>query len=150
MLRVFPPTVFVQETGTSKGRGVFASRAYRPGELIETSPVLLIDSRHFDLPPELTKYVFSWQGLTGGESRQALAFGYGCLYNHANPASMRYSGDVENNCIHFFAERPIGIGEELTINYSGLAGAASSERETWFDAHEVPTYGPETADGDKA
>lgn len=149
MLTVFPPAVFVQETGTRKGRGVYASRSYQPGEVVEISPVLLIDSRHFDLPKELTKYVFSWHGLTGGESRQALAFGYGCLYNHANPANMRYWGDIEKNCIHFVAERAIGIGEELTINYSGLAGAACSEREIWFDAHEVPVYVDEAVAGSK-
>jgi hypothetical protein len=147
MLTVISPAVFVQETGTSKGRGVYASRSYQPGELVETSPVLLIDSRHFDLPHELTKYVFSWQGLTGGEPRQALAFGYGCLYNHANPANMRYSGDAEKSCIHFIAERAIGIGEELTINYNGLAGASCSEGEIWFDAHEVPVYSDGAASG---
>lgn len=137
MKKVLPPSIHVTLTGTARGRGVFAGKVFLPGELVEVSPVVLVDCKHFDLPVEITHYAFSWRGLTGGESLQALALGYGSLYNHANPANMVYRGDVENNAIVFLAARRIEAGEELTINYSAPGGGAACEGERWFAQHDV-------------
>jgi len=141
MKKVQPPSVHVALTGTARGRGVYAERSFLPGEVVEASPVVLIDCRHFDLPVEITHYAFSWNGLTGGESLQALALGYGSLYNHANPANMAYRGDTENCTIVFVAARRIEAGEELTINYSAPGGGVTSDGERWFDLHEVALCG---------
>lgn len=140
MNKIKPPAVHVGLTGTARGRGVYAEKSFMPGEIIETSPVVLVDCTHFNLPVEITHYVFSWKGLTGGESLQALALGYGSLYNHDNPANMIYRGDQENRCIVFMAARQIEAGEELTINYSAPGGEASCEGERWFAQHNVPLY----------
>jgi uncharacterized protein len=136
-VKIDAPAVSVQETGTQRGRGVFAARDFAAGELVERAPVLVLDCSHYDLPALLQKYTFSWKGLTGVHEGQALALGYGGLYNHASPASMRYAADADNQCILFVAERPIQVGEELTINYNGIGGSAYAENDRWFSAHEV-------------
>ena len=77
-----------------KGRGVFARRLIRQGEVIERVPVLV-------LPTEEVKNCEGWSGLAGycflwGEGTLALALGYGSLYN-----------------------QDIAPGEEITVNYNG-------------------------------
>ena len=58
-----------------KGRGLFATRAFSPGETILTAPVALIERA--GLPGELARYAFTW---TGGQ--RAIAFGLVSLCNH--------------------------------------------------------------------
>ncbi len=136
-LKIGAAPVWVQDTGTPRGRGVFAARNFAVGEVVEHAPVLVLDCSHYDLPPLLQKYTFSWKGLTGVHEGQAIALGYGGLYNHASPANLRYQADSENQCILFVAECPIQAGEELTINYNGVGGSAYSENDRWFTAHAV-------------
>lgn len=137
MLKISVPDVWVQDTGTARGRGIFAARNFIAGEVVECAPVLVVDCGHYDLQALLRKYTFSWKGLTGVHDGQAIALGYGGLYNHSNPANMRYSADAENQCIFFIAERSISIAEELTINYDGVGGSAYADEDRWFSAHEV-------------
>jgi hypothetical protein len=37
-----PPSVYVKDTGTAKGRGVFALRDFTAGEVIELCPVVRV------------------------------------------------------------------------------------------------------------
>lgn len=140
MRPILPPEVYVKDTGTVKGRGVYALRNFAKDEVIEEAPVLLLDLGHYDLPAALTCYAFSWKGLTGDVSGQAIAMGYGGLYNHSNPANMRYVADSERQSLLFIAVRDIVESEELTINYSGVAGIATSEADSWFDSHQIAPY----------
>ncbi|MFO0745761.1 MAG: SET domain-containing protein [Myxococcota bacterium] len=97
-----------------KGRGVFASRAFAKGEVVEVAPVLV-------LPPEqqdrldgtvLDSYVFGWRDTV------ALCLGCGSLYNHAWDACLEYQRHLDECLIDFVAIRDIAAGEELTINYT--------------------------------
>lgn len=68
-----------------KGRGVFAQRNFKKGEVIETCPVIVLPAKEID-SLELTQlynYYFAW----GPDSKDgAIALGYGSLYNHSyNP-----------------------------------------------------------------
>lgn len=67
----------------------------------------------------------------------ALALGYGSLYNHDNPANMRYEVDKEALLLLFIAAKDISPGEELTINYSGESGAAMAEDDWWFGEKKI-------------
>jgi uncharacterized protein len=69
----------------------------------------------------------------GTAATQALALGYGSLYNHSNPSNMRYETDGESLSIRFITVREIEADEELTINYNADGGAAASEDEWWFE-----------------
>ncbi|MDQ4121619.1 MAG: SET domain-containing protein-lysine N-methyltransferase [Acidobacteriota bacterium] len=135
-----PPNVYVKDTGTAKGRGVFASRAFRKGEIVEISPVVLFQMQYNSLPKVVKTLVFDWEMLAGKDRNHALALGYGSFYNHNNPANMRYEADSENNLLRFIAVRDIDVDEELTINYSAEGGAPISNEENdnnWFEDHKV-------------
>ena len=128
-----PPNVYVKDTGTPKGRGVFAARAFRAGEVVEECPVLLFRRPYETLHKELKTFVFHWPVPEGRAATQALALGYGSLYNHSNPSNMRYETDGEALVIRFIAVHDIDTGEELTINYNADGGGAVSEEEWWFE-----------------
>ncbi len=132
-----PPHVHVRDTGTAKGRGVFAARAFGAGEVVEECPVLLFRKPYETLHKELKNYVFHWPVPKGARSTQALALGYGSLYNHANPASMRYETDGEALVMRFIAVRDIAAGEELTINYNADGGAPVSDEDWWFEEKNI-------------
>jgi hypothetical protein len=119
--------IYVRDTGTPRGRGVFAGQELRAGELIETSPVVVIDAPFERLPIVLQRMVFSWGTGSGSQEAHALALGYGSLYNGANPANVRFERNVGQLLVRFFAARDIACGEELTINYSTGDGSAPIE-----------------------
>jgi hypothetical protein len=106
------------------GRGVFAGRAFLPGEPIEDCPVLLLPAaRVLDLG--LGGYCFEWDG-----DQVAIALGYGSLYNHSWHPNARYDHDYGAAVVTYSAVRPIPAGDEITINYSG---DPDGRAELWFD-----------------
>jgi SET domain-containing protein len=128
-----PPSVYVKDTGTPKGRGVFAARAFGAGEVVEECPVVLLRKPYEVLHKELKTIAFHWPTPKGKAATQALALGYGSLYNHANPSNMRYETDVEALVLRLVAVRDVRADEELTINYNADGGANVSDDEWWFE-----------------
>jgi SET domain-containing protein len=92
-----------------KGRGVFARRPIRKGEVIERTPVLVLPAG-----AALGDYCFEW-----GEGTWALALGYGSLYNHSYHPNARYDDEDAGRVKVFTALRDIRPGEEILINYNG-------------------------------
>ncbi len=125
--------LYVKDTGTPKGRGVFAARDFNEGELVEECPVIVMDMAFIFLPNEIKVMTFHWE--IDSPHACALALGYGSLYNHDNPASLRYEKDLQNGIIRFMARRPICKDEELTINYNSQQGVSDSNE--WFEGHKV-------------
>lgn len=109
-----------------KGRGVFATRRFAKGEIVERAPVLVVpeDEHELLVPTVLNSYVFGWgDGV-------AVCLGFGSIYNHAWQPSVEYLKNLEGSFIDFVALRDIEAGEELFVNY------ASSYPETaylWAD-----------------
>lgn len=134
---IAPPVVRIGDTATARGRGVFAARDYRAGDLVEASPVVVLETAFEQLPLALQRMVFAWPQCGGLPARQALALGYGSLYNGANPANLRYEREVATGIVRFLAARDIARGEELTINYSAGDGAAASAADEWFVEHGI-------------
>jgi len=132
-MHVTSPSVYVKDTGTPKGRGVFALRAFGAGEVVEVCPVVVLSALRKALPVEFQDRVFHWEWRPDGNGSSALALGYGSLYNHNNPSNMRYEVDLQTLTLRFIAVRDIGADEELTINYSGVGGAAASSDDWWFE-----------------
>jgi SET domain-containing protein len=128
-----PPSIYVRDTGTPKGRGVYAARNFKAGEVVEESPVVLFRKTYESLHKELKTFVFHWEGAEGDKTTQALALGYGSLYNHSNPSNLRYETDRESLLLRFIAVRDICADEELTINYNSDGGAPVSDDEWWFE-----------------
>jgi SET domain-containing protein len=122
----------VKDTGTVKGRGVFATRRIASGETIEVCPVVIVESRWDQMPEEIKRVVFDWGYLTKGARASCIALGWGSMYNHANPANVRYAAHADSQCMVFSAARDIGPGEELTINYNETGGDILSSEDVWF------------------
>ena len=111
----------------SKGRGVFARRLIRKGELIERVPVLVLPIEETEADTVLSNYCFAW-----GRNTVALALGYGSIYNHSFKPNARYD-DTAPQTKEFRALRNIKPGEEITINYNG---EPRSRKRVWFPVLE--------------
>ena len=122
----------MQDTHSARGRGVFAKRGFVAGERVESTPVILLDTPYTALPTEIKTYVFNWGDLCGIGSAHALALGYGSLYNHDNPANLRYEADPSNLALRFFATHDIAVGDELTVNYNNPSGTQTANDNDWF------------------
>jgi hypothetical protein len=133
-LHLEPPDVYLADTGTAKGRGVFARRDFAAGELVEECPVLLLSVPFWVLPQEIQRVVFNWGALARIAAGDAVALGYGSMYNHDNPANLTYQADPGKLTLKFIAVRPIRAGEELTINYNSLGGGPTWDEKDnhWF------------------
>ena len=131
-MRILPPDVYVGDTGTPKGRGAFAARAFRAGELVEACPVVPFNLTVGDIPKDIERIMFGWGFLIGEPGPQAIVLGYGSVYNHDNPANMRYEADAGAQVLRFLAVRDIAADEELTVNYNALGGGAEWDDDAWF------------------
>jgi hypothetical protein len=112
-----------------KGRGVFAQRNFKKGEVVETCPVIVLPAEEID-SLELTQlynYYFAW----GPDSKDAaIVLGYGSLYNHSYNPNARYCKDFENNLLRYICIRDIQEDEEITINYNC---DPEDKSPVWFD-----------------
>jgi uncharacterized protein len=92
------------------GRGVFATRRFAKGDVIETCPTVQVADA--EVKGTLRDYVFA----SIEERDSALALGYGMLYNHSPDPNVEYVQD-EPTTIIFLALRTVRPGDELTIDY---------------------------------
>ena len=140
MKPIYPAEVVVKDTGTIKGRGVFALRDFAKGEIVEQCPVIILLRAYDQLPPRIKTMVFNWGNLAKTNPSYALSLGYGSLYNHDNPANMRYEAIPEDSTIRYIAVRDIKNDEELTINYNAGGGSHISEEDSWFKQHNIVIF----------
>ncbi len=124
---------YLADTGTAKGRGIFAASDIQAGEIVEICPVLKIDISKGKLPAELSLVVFHWDALAGTTGIRAVALGYGGLYNHGNPANCRYSPSACGGYLIVTAVKNILENNEITINYNDTRGAPESSQDNWFE-----------------
>lgn len=133
MADITPAPAYIRNTGTEKGLGVFAARDISVGEVVEVCPVLILDVKWDDIPRELQLRVFNWGYLTKQGAASALALGWGSMYNHANPANLRYGPLPNEQVMRFEAVRDIAVDEELTVNYQAEIGEVTSTTNRWFE-----------------
>jgi hypothetical protein len=97
------------------GRGVFAGRSYRKGEVIEVCPVLTLAEGTVEAAlGALNRYLFKWGK---DEDRLAVALGFGSLYNHSPDPNARFTPRTATDDIVFRARRDIAEGEQILIDY---------------------------------
>ncbi len=116
-------------TVRGKGRGVFATRRFREGEILERSPVIAMTAKqwkHVARTP-LDHYVYEWDGKGGC----AMVLGLGSLYNHSYEPNTRNLIDRRNGSMDWVATRAIARGEEITVNYNDEDDPLSA---LWFEA----------------
>src|SRR5215813_10897040 len=109
--------VFMHESSI-KGRGVFARRSIRKGDLIERSPVIVVPRQEWTTIEHtiLSNYVFDW-----GENEEdaAVALGYVSIYNHSYTPNAELTECLDDAIIEVSALRDIAEGEEIFVNYNG-------------------------------
>ena len=93
-----------------RGRGVFATRRFAKGEVVETCPT--VELADADVTGRLNDYVFT--SVKAGDV--LLLLGYGMLYNHSHKPNVEYL-QHEPSTITFRALRKLQPGDELTIDY---------------------------------
>ena len=101
-----------------KGRGVFATRNFSVGEIIEICPIIELpeeDTERID-KTKLYSYYFNWGKNL---NRVAIALGYGALYNHSYEPNAVYEKDFKKNILTFKCLKPIKQGKEITVTYRG-------------------------------
>jgi SET domain-containing protein len=97
-------------TDGPRGRGVFATRRFAKGEVIETCPTVEVAGD--EVTGRLNDYVFT--SITEGDV--LLVLGHGMLYNHSADPNVVYEQD-EPSEMTFRTLQAVQPGEELTIDY---------------------------------
>jgi SET domain-containing protein len=112
-----------------RGRGVYTSLRLDSGQLIEESPVIVMNSIERELLDRtlLHDYIFAW-----GEQEKdcCVALGYLSIYNHSYRSNAEYEMDFQNSIIRIRTVRNIYKGEEIFINYNGTW---DDKKPVWFD-----------------
>lgn len=124
-------------SNTVKQRGVYANQCFQAGEIIEICPVVIIHGFPRDLPRELQTILFNWSNLTHSPPSLAIALGFGSLYNHNDPANLRYEVSIIDKTIRFISVVHIKTHDELTINYNSLVGDNTAKTNSWFDHYGI-------------
>lgn len=100
-----------------KGRGIFALRDFRKGELVEKSPVQpfsLADKKKILKTSLKNYYIESDDGKFN-----CIMFGYGSIFNHSSDPNAKVDFDKAKKNVIFKTIKNIKKGEEITFNYNG-------------------------------
>ena len=110
-----------------RGRGVFATRSFRKGEVVERSPVIALPGRQWRHVRRtlLSDFPYEWEG---GRGDFALVLGLGSLYNHSRRPNVENVNRPDLMAVDWVARRAIRRGEELSVDYV----SGDPERGLWF------------------
>lgn len=116
MERLEPTQNVYAATVEGKGRGVFARRAIKAGELIERCPVIVCPGAEWEL---LEQTALRDYYLNFGEHDTCILLGFGELYNHGSDdaANARTVRMPDRKLLDFVAIRDIQPDEEITFTY---------------------------------
>lgn len=101
----------------NRGRGVFATKDFTSGEIIEICPVLILneqESKNYE-NTILGNYLYEWESEEDG----AIILGYGLIYNHSYTPNAEYVRNFSDKTMTYQAVKDIKAGEEILINYNG-------------------------------
>ena len=113
-----------RDSGSVKGRGVYALEDIPKGTKIETAPVIIVAEA--DVPDSggaPDGYLLDWEPEEKGQEH-CMPLGYVMLYNHSRDSNIYLENDYSEMTVTTFALHDIKAGEELLWNYSC---------EIWFD-----------------
>lgn len=128
-LAIQSPSVIVKDTD-HKGRGVFAVKTFKEGEIIETCPVIYISPKertHLE-KTILAYYIYPWTSTRCG----IMVLGYGSIYNHSFTPNATWTQDFKEKTMVYRATKTIKRGEEILVNYNGYDKDAQKPID-WFE-----------------
>jgi uncharacterized protein len=103
-----------------RGRGVFAGRPFRKGEVVEHCPTIRVPDG--EITGKFMNYVFQPH-----DDHVLVVLGYGMLYNHSGRPNLEWV-QSERTVVTFTAKRDIRQGEELTHDYTRQWWVARNRR----------------------
>jgi len=132
-MEIFSNNLIVKKTKNKIGLGVFASKDFDMGDVVETLPVIKIPISEFKLMKDtvLKLYFFEYD-----KNYNCICLGYGSLYNHSYTPNARYLYDFKNETVIIKAIKHIKSGEEIFINYNYYPNSKTELRK-WFDPNFV-------------
>ena len=95
----------------NSGRGVFAEKDFKKGEVIEVCPLLTDYKKNF-VNSKIKDYTFKSKFKS---DQEVIVFGMCSMYNHSDNYNVAHNQDPEN--MIYTAARDIKKGEELYVNY---------------------------------
>ncbi|HEX8932522.1 MAG TPA: SET domain-containing protein, partial [Patescibacteria group bacterium] len=106
-------TIEIKNT-RKKGRGVFALKNFKEGEIVESCPVITLTpkERKYCEKTILNFYIYPWKSLKSA----AVVLGYGSIYNHSFTPNADWVQNFKTNSMVYTAIAPIKKGEEITVN----------------------------------
>lgn len=109
--------VEVRKITKNKGRGVFALKSFKTGEVIEICPTLRMTPTERKLCSKtiLDYYMYPWKSTRSA----SLVLGYGSIYNHSFDPNADWKQNFKTKTMVYRAIKPINKGEEITVNYNG-------------------------------
>jgi SET domain-containing protein len=98
------------------GRGVYAARRFRTGDVIEVCPVIPLPrgQTRACVGDLLDRYIFQWPRR---DYPSVVVLGLGSLYNHAAHPNAGYTPRTADDVMVFRAARPIDAGEQIFVDY---------------------------------
>jgi SET domain-containing protein len=96
-----------------QGWGVFANEPIAKYELLEESPIIIVDQEELANPHNLGRYFASIK-----DGRVFIGLGCGSLYNHSPTPNVEWYIDGVNLTQNYYTLRDIEVGEELFSCYN--------------------------------
>lgn len=108
---------FEVKTVKNKGRGIFATKNFDTGEIIESCPVLILSPKERKNCEKtlLNFYIYPWRSTRSA----SVVLGYGSIFNHSFSPNADWKQNFKTDCMVYRAIKPIKKGEEITVNYNG-------------------------------
>jgi hypothetical protein len=101
----------IAESTCIKGeRGVFATKSFSKGDVVERCPCVTV-------PASLKLARLSDYTYDAGKGKQAVAFGYGSIYNHSKNPHIEFNYNARTKTLTMKAIRDISPGEEIFTSY---------------------------------
>jgi uncharacterized protein len=94
------------------GWGVFANAPIQQHEILEESPIIIVEPDELSNPYNLQRYFAALK-----DGAVSIGLGYAALYNHSPDANVAWYIDGVNYIQVYYALRDIEAGEELCSNY---------------------------------
>lgn len=118
-MKIKPPTKIYISNSPIHGLGVFALEKINEGEIIEECPIYDLNIPFGHSSPVMIDYRFNWPQGSEGWTKQVIAWGYGCIYNHSEKPNALWRSNLENQTFEFYSVRDINPDEEIFVYYGG-------------------------------
>ena len=134
MQKLFPSdNIYMGKSGIlNAGRGVYAARDIKKGEVIERGPIIEVSKNDTsNLKESILVTYFFYFGKN--KERLAIALGFGSIYNHSYMPNTTYKIKPREKIIDFIALEDIKKDKEITFNYAKSGNLKSQKNPLWFE-----------------